>query len=144
MAMHASQIFLPVLSQVLLTIFMFVAMSIVKSKALKAGLVDAEKRALHPDAWPDNVLKFVNNISNQFENPVLFYALCLILWAMKAVDIYSLSIAWLFVLTRVLHAWVHTGSNYVPIRKKIFALGCLCLVVLTLLSFKAVISDLLV
>jgi len=138
--MHTSQIFLPVLTQILLTIVMFVGMNIVKNRALKNGDVDINKRALHSDAWPDYVLKFSNNISNQFETPVLFYALCFMLWALKAVDVFSLSLAWAFVATRIIHAYVHTSSNYVPVRKRIFMAGCVCLVLMTFLSLQAVFS----
>ena len=31
--------------------------------------------------------------------------------------------AWLFVLTRLLHAYIHTGSNFVRHRFNAFALG---------------------
>ncbi len=138
--MDNNLIFLPVLIQILLTIIVFVALGIVKSRAVKLGLVDLEKRALHPDAWPDSVLKVSNNINNQFETPVLFYALALMLWAMNAVDAFALIFAWGFVVTRIVHAYIHTGSNIVPIRRMVFSIGCVFLLLLTLLCFKSVLT----
>ena len=136
--MDKNLIFLPVLIQISLTIFVFVALGIVKSRAVKLGQVDLDKRALHTDAWPDSVLKFSNNINNQFETPVLFYALAMMLWALDAVDVTALIFAWGFVVTRILHAYIHTGSNIVPIRRKVFTVGCIFLLLLTLLAFKAI------
>ncbi len=141
--MDKNLVFLPVLVQILLTIMVFVALGIVKSRAVKLGQVDLEKRALHPDAWPDSVLKFSNNINNQFETPVLFYALTTMLWALNAVDIFALSFAWGFVITRIVHAYIHTGSNYVPARRMVFTVGCVFLLLLTLLGFESVIAPLL-
>lgn len=136
--MDNNLIFLPVLVQILLTITIFIALGIVKSRAVKLGQVDLEKRALHPDAWPDSVLKVSNNINNQFETPVLFYALAMMLWALDAVDALALVFAWGFVVTRIVHAYIHTGSNIVPIRRKVFTVGCIFLLLLTLLAFKAI------
>ncbi len=136
--MNKNLIFLPMLVQILLTIIVFVWLRIVKSRAVKLGQVDQEKRALHPDAWPEYVLKVSNNINNQFETPVLFYALALMLWALDSVDIFALVFAWGFVVTRIIHAYIHTGSNIVPVRRRVFTIGCIFLVLLTLLGFKSI------
>ena len=133
-------IFLPVIVQILLTIIVFVALVIVKSRAVKLGQVDLEKRALHPDAWPDSVLKVSNNINNQFETPVLFYALTIMLWALNAVDVFALAYAWGFVVTRIVHAYIHTGSNIVAARRKVFTIGCIFLLLLTILALKSVLA----
>ena len=109
--MQAPLIFLLVLAQILLTIAIYVGMNVVKSKALKNGGVNVDKRLPHKEAWPDYVLKFTNNISNQFETPVLFYVLCIILWALNAVDLFALSTALFYVLTRIVHAYLHNHSN---------------------------------
>ncbi|MGH8106041.1 MAG: MAPEG family protein [Arenimonas sp.] len=138
--MHKNMIFLPALVQILLTIVIFIWLGIAKSKAAKLGLVDQEKRALHPEAWPDFVLKISNNINNQFETPVLFYALVLMLWAMDSVGIYALVFAWGFVITRIIHAYIHTGSNIVPARRRVFTIGCVFLFLLTLLGLKQAIA----
>ena len=140
--MNPALIFLPVLAQVILTLVVFVAMTVAKSRAMKRGEVDLERRALHKDAWPDYVLKLSNNIANQFETPVLFYAVSFVLWALRAVDAVTLSLASAYVVTRIVHAFVHTGSNYVPVRKRVFTLGVVIILAMTVFAVIAVVSDL--
>jgi hypothetical protein len=121
--MHANAIFLPMLVQIVLTIYAYVRLGAAKSRALAAGQVDEQRRALHEDAWPDSVIQINNNIRNQFEVPVLFYALVLALHALGAVTLFAHIVAWLFALSRVVHFVVHTGSNIVPIRRRVFMFG---------------------
>lgn len=123
--MPDNAILLPVLAQVLLTITMYVALAVAKRKAVAAGLVDLERRALHDDAWPDSVLKINNNIRNQFELPVLFYVTAVIHWQLGDPGAWTLVLAWLFVASRIVHAWIHTHSNFVPARRRVFTFGVL-------------------
>src|SRR5262245_62516596 len=107
--MKQDLIFVPVLLQVLITLYAYVRLGSEKSKALSAGLVDQDRRALHEDAWPDSVIKINNNIRNQFELPVLFYVLVTVIWALNAAGTIAQAAAWLFALSRVAHLVVHTG-----------------------------------
>jgi hypothetical protein len=132
--MHGNLIFYPVLVMVLLTLLIYVRLIKVKIRELRAGRVNLERRALHEDAWPESVLQINNNIRNQFELPVLFYIVCGVLWALEAVGILALVAAWLFVLSRVAHAWVHLTSNYVPNRRRLFTVGWWILVFMVLLA----------
>jgi hypothetical protein len=128
--MKASPIFLPILLQVLVTLYAYVLLSIAKSRAAKAGLVNVERRALHDDAWPDHVIQINNNIRNQFELPVVFYVLVILLWAAGSAGVFVQVIAWLFALSRVVHLYIHTGSNYVPLRRRVFMFGFLMIAIL--------------
>ena len=126
--MENDLIFSPVIVQVALTLWLYIALAIAKSRAVKRGEVNEERRALHDDAWPDSVLQINNNIRNQFEVPVLFYVLIGIVWGIDAVNIYIHIAAWMFVISRIIHMAVHTGSNYVPLRRKVFMFGCFILI----------------
>ncbi len=95
--------------------------------------MDLTRSALHDDAWPDSVRKINNNIRNQFEVPVLFYVLAFALWALDSVHEAALAAAWLFVLSRVVHAWIHIGSNVVPVRRPVFTFGWSMVLVMALL-----------
>jgi len=136
--MNQNLIFLPVLMQIALVIALYVYLAIAKSRASQKGEVDKDRRALHDDAWPESVLKINNCIRNQFEVPVLFYALIFILWSLGAVNIFVHVVAWLFVATRIVHAYIHTGSNYVPLRRGVFSIGVLILLVLSLFALVAI------
>lgn len=128
--MESKLVFYPVIAQIILTFVMYLKLTITKHRALANDQVDLERRSLHSDAWPESVLKISNNLQNQFESPVLFYALCFMLWALNSVTLASLFVAWSFVILRMLHAIVHTGSNIVNIRKKVFKASTLLLMIL--------------
>jgi hypothetical protein len=139
--MNQNSIFLPVLIQIMLVIALYIYLAIAKSRASQRGEVDEDRRALFDDAWPESVLKINNCIRNQFEVPVLFYVLITILWSLGAVNIFVHVLSWLFVATRIVHAYIHTGSNYVPLRRGVFSLGILILLVLTIFAVVALFSD---
>ncbi|MFK8021450.1 MAG: MAPEG family protein [Pseudomonadales bacterium] len=138
--MNNSLIFLPVIAQIALTLYVYVALLGAKKKAVKAGEVDEERRALYEDAWPESVQKINNNIRSQFEIPVLFYVLCVVLWASNGVSALSLAVASLFVLSRCCHLYVHTGSNLVPLRRNLFTIGVVMVIVLLVLCLVSIVS----
>lgn len=131
--MNSTQIMWPVLAQIFLTLIMFIILGLRKAKALKAGEVNRQQRALNNRAWPEDVIKVSNNIANQFEVPVLFYVLCLVLYSINAVGMISIVLAWLFTLSRFAHAYVHIGSNYIPMRFRLFLVGCLVMIAMLML-----------
>ncbi len=130
MFLTTHSLFLPVLVQVGLTIVVYIALGVAKSRAIKAGSVDRARVALHDDAWPESVVKINNNIRNQFEVPVLFYVVCFVLVAVNATGALVQVLAWLFVASRLAHAWIHTRSNAVPARRRAFMAGVVILLVL--------------
>jgi hypothetical protein len=132
--MKGDLIFWPVLVMVLLTLLIYVRLIKVKIREMKAGRVDMARRGLHEDAWGEAVLQINNNIRNQFELPVLFYVVSGVLWALEAVGILALVAAWLFVLSRIAHAWVHLTSNYIPNRRRFFTAGWWILASMALLA----------
>jgi len=135
--MDTKQIFWPFLAQIAITLVGFLRLGLEKRKALAAGNVDLSKTPLDNDAWPDHVLKVSNNIRNQFQVPLLFYVLCLMFAALGAVDIMVLTLAWAFVASRLVHAWIHMGSNVVPARFAAFAIGFVIVIAMTALAAAA-------
>jgi hypothetical protein len=131
--MKGDLIFWPVVVMVLVTLLIYVRLIKVKIRELKAGRVDMARRGIHEDAWGESVMLINNNIRNQFELPVLFYVVCVVLWALEAVGTLALVAAWLFVLSRIAHAWVHLTSNYIPNRRRFFTVGWWILVFMGLL-----------
>lgn len=126
--MNSIHIFWPVLAQIFLTLAMFILLGARKARAVKAGKVDRQQAALNNQVWPNEVVKVSNNIANQFEAPVLFFVLCLVLYSINAAGTAAITLAWLFALSRYAHAYVHTGSNYVPMRLRLFLIGCFVLI----------------
>ena len=137
----SNYIFLPLLLQVLLTLALYIYLAIAKSRSVKQGTVDLERRALHSDAWPDSVQQINNSIRNQFEIPVLFYVLVIVLYLLQSVGVLTLVLAWLFALSRLLHAYIHIGSNHVPYRRPVFTFGCLVLMAMLVQATYAVVAS---
>lgn len=126
--MNANHIFWPVLAQIFLALILYIVLGVRKAKAVKASEVNRQQAALDNRVWPEAVVKVSNNIANQFEAPVLFYALCIAIYSINGVDMTTIILAWLFALSRFAHAYVHIGSNYVPMRLKLFLFGCFILI----------------
>ena len=138
--MDQALILWPLVAQVILVILLFIRLGQVKDRARATGAIDLEVIALDNDAWPDYCRQVANNIRNQFQVPVLFFALVLALYAHGSADIYALVFAWIFVATRVLHSYIHIGSNFVPSRTRAFKLSLVCVVALTGLLIRALVA----
>jgi len=138
--MNQDLILWPLAAQVLLVLLLFIRLGQVKARAFAAGLIDPAVTALDNDAWPDEVRKVANNIRNQFQVPVLFFVLILALFARGSADLPALVIAWLFVASRLVHSYIHIGSNYVPNRTRVFTIGVLCVLLLLGLLVRALLT----
>jgi hypothetical protein len=132
--MRDELILLPLLLNMLIAVVLYLALAIAKVRALNHGEVDLQRRALHADAWPEGVQQINNCLRNQFELPMLFYVLGILLWQLGEAGVAAQSLAWLFVLSRIGHARVHTGSNHVPTRRRFFMSGCVIVLAMLLLT----------
>ena len=130
----------PLLAQILLTLLMYLKLAIVKKREFDAGNVDLKRTALDQSAWPESVIKINNNLRNQFETPILFYILCMLLWALGGVSVATLIVAALYVVARYAHAFIHTSSNIVPYRFLMFMVSMVMLFGLFGISVRAVAS----
>jgi hypothetical protein len=118
----------PLLAQILLTFIVMIGMAVLRMRALTRGAVRVEEIALDSRGWPDRARQFANNFSNQFETPVLFYVLILAAMHVGAVNWLMAALAWLFVVSRVLHACIHLGPNIVQLRGGAYLIGVVALI----------------
>jgi hypothetical protein len=117
----------PVFAQVLLTVVVYLLLLAARSRALNTagrqrGSGDI---AMGRYAWPESAEKLAHNQRNQFELPVLFYAVTAFALIVGGVDLTMLALAWAFVASRVVHAAIHIGPNKVRVRGPAFGLGFL-------------------
>src|ERR1700749_2181308 len=91
--------------------------------SLARGEVKPEDIALDNRNYHARARQFANCFSNQFELPMLFFALIAFILITRVGDILLLVLAWIFVLTRLAHAYVHTTSNNLRLRFGAYALG---------------------
>ena len=72
---------------------------------------------------PDLVIKTSRNMANLFKVPILFYTAGVLYVARKMSDSVPVTLAWLFVITRVIHTGIHLSYNNVMHRLIVFGLG---------------------
>ena len=112
-----------VFAQVALTIAAILRMGFARIDSVKTKEVTIAQVALDTSAYSIRVQQMQNNVRNQFETPILFYALVAIGAAMNAVN-WGVALASVgYIATRVVHHVIHTGSNRVSQRFRVFTLG---------------------
>jgi hypothetical protein len=122
-------IILPVALQAFLTLVVLLLLGPARARSMReAGqsLADDDVR-LGINRWSEQAIKLSNNYKNQFELPVLFYAVAGLALQAGAVDVGMVSLAWVFAISRVVHAAIHIGPNIVMWRGSAFAVGVLAL-----------------
>ncbi|MCB8820981.1 MAPEG family protein [Microvirga rosea] len=128
--MSITAVLLPVFVQVGLTFVLLFWMGRSRIGLLKAGEVKVRDIALGERNWPDRVLKVTNAYHNQFELPVLFYAIVTLALITKKADLIFVVMSWMFVVTRLVHAGIHVTGNKVSQRFMAFLLGVLILMLM--------------
>jgi hypothetical protein len=73
-----------------------------------------------PAEWVERPIRTYMNL---LELPVLFYVVCLLMLTTGKFDPVQASLAWLFVVTRYVHAFIYIGFNHVPLRFTAFLTG---------------------
>lgn len=114
---------LPAFIHVVLIYVVAVRMGAAKRRAVREQGIKIADIALDNSPWPADVRKVNNNYNNQFELPVLFYAILPLLILLVKADWLQVTLAWVFVLSRILHSIIHTGSNMVLQRGSAFLIG---------------------
>ncbi len=126
--MTVSDLLLPVFVEVGLTFFLMFWMGILRRRALSSGAVKPSDIALRQPAWPPRTLQVANCFHNQLELPMLFYAVVAFILITSTNSLVFVLLAWIFVLSRLVHAYIHTGANDVLSRSMAIGVGALALV----------------
>ena len=127
--MNPVAIFWPMLAHVGLVCLIYVLLAYRRRIALISGTVRPNHFKTRTEE-PAVSAAVAANLLNQFELPVLFHVVCLALFATNGVSYIAVTLAWLFVIARYLHALVHVTSNDLRYRSPLFAAGFLILVIL--------------
>src|SRR5262249_3629360 len=121
---------LPLLVQVALTFAIGFRMAFGRVAAVRARKGDPRDIALRGPNWPKPLMQLQNAFLNQFEMPVLFYALTILALFTQTADLWFIVPAWIFVGLRLAHAYVHLTSNRVRVRAIFFLTGATVLCVM--------------
>ena len=96
-------------------------------RVIRKGEVRPQQVALREPAWPPHVIQVGNAFHNQLELPVLFYVVTLLALVGDALDVVLYVLSWMFVLSRLVHAYIHVTSNRLDRRTAVFLVGAIAL-----------------
>ena len=128
--MSFQAILLPLFVEVILTFVLWVWMVFGRRRAFVTRAVHPRDVALGEQNWPPKVAQVGNSFRNQFELPVLFYVLTILEMITRHADWIFLVLAWVFVISRIVHAYIHVTSNAVMQRGMVYGIGGLVLLVM--------------
>lgn len=77
-----------------------------------------------PGEWIERPARTFNNL---MQVPTLFYVVMLLMIAFRNADESQLSLAWIYVASRAIHAAIYILFNYVPFRFAVYAVSCITL-----------------
>jgi hypothetical protein len=114
----------PMAAMVLLTAVVLIRMFRSRVAAMRSGVIPREFYRLHQGGdEPEGPRKHARHFANLFEAPTLFYVVCLAGLASGVTTLAMGVMAWVYVLVRVAHAFVHLGSNRVRHRARVYGFG---------------------
>ena len=61
-------------------------------------------------------------------------------YSINAVTTTVLYLAWAFVISRIIHAYIHMSSNYVPARFRVFTVGFVIMVIMFIYATSALVK----
>lgn len=119
---------LPMLAHIGWVFLLYVWLTIARTQAVRRG--EAEQSGFARGEEPHAVARITRNLANQFELPVIFYALVVLLVATGHVIMVDHIAAWVFVAGRVAHTLVQCLTDNVALRGQVFVINFLGVVVL--------------
>ena len=128
--MNTNLILLSLLVMVALTLLVSARLYFVKRRAVKGWEVKYGFFKTYQGDRPEYLQAARDHYKNMFELPLLFYVWVIVIILMDSVDRMDLTLAWLFVISRIVHSTIriidHTKLRY---RFTTFTLGWFVLVV---------------
>jgi hypothetical protein len=125
--MSLEAVLLPLFVEVILTFLLLFWMAPLRGRDISSGAVRPQDVALREPNWSGRSLQVGYSYSNQFELPVLFYVLTILAYFTHHAGIVFVVLAWVFVIFRLLQAYVHVTNNKIRIRGAMFGISALAL-----------------
>lgn len=131
MATGALWLIAAILAQGALALGLLWYLGTIRLPMVMKGEVRIDDIALERKAWPKRERQASNAFDNQFQLPVLFYVGAGLALYFGPIA-FEVVLAWLFVVTRYIHAFVHVTDNHVIRRFAAYFAGLAILCVLWL------------
>lgn len=132
--MSQQAIFGPFFATIFLTLLVWVYMYVRRISFIRSN--NLSEKELSPVVFaqlsPPEVANPSDNLKNLFEIPVLFYTLVLYLFVTQQVDPTYVTAAWIFVVFRVLHSFVHCTFNLIILRFYLYLIATLAVWFMTI------------
>ncbi len=128
--MSIPMILAPLFVQVILTFVLGFWLASLRAPAVRRGEVKPKDIDLGQPNWPRRTTLVCNAFENQLELPVLFYVLTILAIITRHADFLFVVLAWVFVLSRLVHAYIHVTSNDLAQRGIWFGVGTIVLFVM--------------
>jgi len=129
--MPQTWILYPIFVMVLLSMLVGLRMLQLRYRAvLQDGLPPAHFKLNRGGKPPMYMTQAEQHFTNLYETPVLFYAVVILIYVTNMTNLFSLIIAWAYVATRLVHAYVHMGPNRIIQRRNVFLVSIAILAIL--------------
>ena len=121
----------PVVTLVAMTGLMLLITAVVRNLAVFRGNASVRYYVDYIREAPDErIERPARTFNNLFQAPMLFYVACALMIATDQIDQTQVTLAWLYVAARVVHAIVYIAVNRVPHRFAVYLASCIILGVL--------------
>ena len=130
--MSVQMVLLPVFVLIGLTFVLLLWMAGLRRGALVGGETKIRDIALGQPNWPARATQIGNCFKNQFELPLLFYALIALALPLRHADLVIVLLSWVFVVTRFAHAGIFVSSDNDRQRSLTWSAGALVLLAMWL------------
>jgi hypothetical protein len=94
-----------------------------RQKAIRGKEMSFKYFLAYTGSATDRVTVVGRHFDNQFQLPVVYLICCLAHLAVGQVNSTTLILAWAFILTRVIHSYIHLGKNHILQRASAYTLG---------------------
>ena len=130
--MYFKPLLLPLLAQVILTFILMIIMYHRRVNEMKTKRIHpqrAKTRSITHGVLTDSESS-ANNYSNLFESPILFYVAILLTLMLMVQDSIIVALAWIYVVARYVHSFIHVTYNRVMHRFSVFIFSSFILLAL--------------
>lgn len=120
--------FYPMFAMVIVTFVVAIYLLCARISAVKQRQISVRYFQLNTSDKepPPHLVRAERHYSNLFEVPLLFYVTCIVAMVLQFQNDLLVILAWIFVVSRILHAFIHLTYNKVLHRMAVFLFGTFC------------------
>jgi len=122
--MTQEAILYPLFIMFLITFYITIRLALQRKRAVvNDGLSPGYFKHNRGGKPPEYLLRTTDHYDNLFEQPMLFYVGCILVYITGQSDLLLILLAWAYIASRLLHGYIHIKLNKLLWRRNSFALG---------------------